>query len=181
MRILPILILFLLLVSLSSAKQESLIMGPYKVSFDLNTTQAYNINNAIPATYGETYGGISYVTYTTQINDSNNTALIIISYFSSNQMDKEIYAMKSSIQDSLSNSPYYDSDIYDRTIDGNAGILGVGENFKGDSQRFLAEYWPMFNASGDTKIRIQSGYPWENGTLSLLRTIHVELIGKPSI
>lgn len=181
MRISIILILSLLLVSVSSAKQESLTMGPYKVSFDLNTTQEYSINNTIPVEYAETYGGISYVIYQTKINDSNNIAFITVNHFSSNQMNKDIDEMKSNIRDVLSNSPYYDCDTYDRIIDGKSGVLGVGENYEGDSNWFLAEYWPMFNMSSDTKVSINSYYPWYDGTLSLLKTIHVEMEGKPPI
>lgn len=164
--------------SVSIAKQESLTMGPYKVSFDLNTTHEYSINNTIPVEYAETYGGISYVSYQTEINDSNNIAFITISYFSSNQMNKDIDEMKSNIRDTLLNSPYYDYDTYDRIIDGKSGILGVGENYEGDSNRFIAQYWPMFNMSGDTKVSINSYYPWDDGTLGLLKTIHVEMVGK---
>jgi hypothetical protein len=179
MKLLPILILSLLLVSVSSAKQESLTMGPYKVSFDLNTTQEYSINNTIPVQYGETYGGTSYVIYQIIINDSNNSASILVNYFA-NQMEKDIDTIKSNIESSSYEHNKYDRTYY-RTIDGKLGVLGVGENYAEDSPQFYAEYWPMFNVSGDTGIRIFSSYPWDDGTLSLLKTIHVEMVGKPPI
>ena len=179
MKLLLILILSLMLVSVSSAKQESLIMGPYKVSFDLNTTQKYCINNTMPATYGETYEGISFVIYNTIISATNDSAEISVFYYA-HKMDKNLDRTKSDITDS-SISWSFDFDLYDRIIDGQSGVLGVGESDQLGGSVFNAIYWPAFNTTGDTKVQIMSFLPWNDGTLSLLKTIHVEMVGKPPI
>ena len=168
-----------MLVSVSLAKEESLIMGPYKVSFDLNTTQKYSINNTIPVEYGETYGGIPYVVYRTIISAKNDSAAIYVNYFA-NKMNTNNDKTKSEIRDS-SSSWFFDFDIYDRIIDGQSGVLGVGESDRLGGSVFDAIYWSAFNTTGDTKVKITSFLPWENGTLSLLKTIHVEMVGKPPI
>jgi len=69
-----IIILLLLLIFVSSAKHESLTMGPYKVTFDLNTTEAYGINNSVR--HGETYAGTEFTGYQIHIAGSYDIAEI---------------------------------------------------------------------------------------------------------
>jgi hypothetical protein len=180
MKLFLILILSLLLMSVSSAKQESLIMGPYKVSFDLNTTQKYEINNT-EVKYGETYGGTEYVRYNREVKNNSNLGVIIQTTYYTDTMNKDVYDSKSDLETVFQNlDNYYNIKSYERLIDDQPGALVVGKNLEGDSL-FAAGYWPKLNLSGDTQMVIISTYPWENGTLSLLKTIHVEMVGKPPI
>ena len=78
------------------------------------------------------------------------------------------------VEDFFEGTEYYHVDIYNRIIDDNPGILGVGRTFQNDLF-FYAKYWQ----SNNTAIEIKSGFPWDDGTLSLLKTIRVELIGEP--
>jgi hypothetical protein len=174
MRILLILIMSLLLIMVSSAKQESLTMGPYKVSFDLNTTDKYYVSHG-PINHEETYGGIKYVMFTGFISSNGSSyANIEITCVDSNEIDRSLDKAKSGIKDLLQANGFHYVDIYNRVINGEPGILEVGKNYGGDVL-FCASYWLLNN----TCIMIQSNYPWDDGTLSLLKTIRVELVGKP--
>ena len=166
-----------LLISESSARPESVIMGPYKVSFDLNTTQKYTINVSQPES-GQTYGGVKFVMYEMWLeNTSLNYSLASIGVtFFGTSMDGSAQVMKSEIQEYLSSKGYYSNKDYDRIIDKKPGILGVGEN-PNRITLFQALYW----SHDDTKVDIISIYPWEPETLGLLNSIHVELTDKPSI
>ncbi len=171
MRMVLIIILSLFLISVSLAKHESLIMGPYQVSFDLNTTKEYRVNNTT-AKHSETYCGAKYDTYTTLLNNNNEFALITVAYFV-DKMNKS-YDTKSN-ENFLEGLKYHDIKTYNRTIDNQSGILSVGENSNGDCM-FAVQYWPTFNTSGYTNVLIESNYPWNNEMLDLLKTIRVELI-----
>jgi len=183
MRAITILILSLLLISVSSAKHEVVTMGPCRVSFDLNTTQKYTINVSKPD-YGETYSGDKYVGYDLWLVNTDlrpedtrlyQPASIYLSLFNNTTMDKSIESMKSSIGDDLSNQGIYSYETHNRIIDGQPGVIGVGEDSNGYT--FLAaNYWSTLTDLRDTKIQIFSLYPWKPETLSLLKTIHVELL-----
>ena len=166
-----IIVLSLLLVSVSLAKHESLIMGPYKVSFDLNTTQEYKVNNATNKP-SETYCGVKYETYTTVLYNNNNFALITIASFADKMNKNDI---QYNVEDFLRGLNYYNIETHNRTIDNQSGVLSVGVDSNGDCM-FAAQYWPTFNTSGDTNVLIESNYPWDNETLSLLKTIRIKLI-----
>ena len=146
-------------------------MGPYKVSFDLNTTQEYRVNNATTKP-SETYCGAKYETYTTILNNSNNFALITVAYFADKMNKNDI---QYNIEDYLRGLNYYNIETLNRTIDNQSGVLSVGVDSNGDCM-FAAQYWPTFNTSGDTNVLIESNYPWDNETLSLLKTIRIKLI-----
>jgi len=74
----------------------------------------------------------------------------------------------------------YNHTINNRTIDNQSGILGIGVNSSGDFI-YAAQYWRTFKAPCNTNVLIVSNYPWDDGTLSLLKTIHVvfDLGGAP--
>jgi hypothetical protein len=162
-----LILVYLLLISVPSAKNESLIMGPYNVSFDLNTTQPYLVNNSTK--HSETYWGTKYDTYTIMLNSSRNFALITVVDFK--YMKQSANDTQSGVEDFLQGLSYNHT-INNRTIDDQSGILGIGVNSAGDFM-YAAQYWPTFKASCNTNVLIVSNYPWDDGTLSLLKTIHV--------
>jgi hypothetical protein len=179
MKQLIIFLVILLLTSVSSAKYEALTLGPYKVSFDLNTTQEYNINVAKPIQSG-TYGGTKYTAYMFDLEDCDlNIPVARITVFSYNDssMDKSIEKMDSSTKQSLYSLGYHNIKTNNRIIDGQQGILGPGDRHDAPSL-FFAVYWPDTPSIGDTWVSIRSIYPWEPETSSLLKTIHVELTGQ---
>lgn len=148
-------------------------MGPYRVSFDLNTTNEYYVNASFPAKYGETYSGIKYVMFYGHINGIR-LGNIEITYFDSNEIDSSLDSTKSMVEDYLQSTEFHYVDTYNRIINGKPGILGVGKSFENDLW-FDARYW----LSNNTMIEIKSDFPWDDGMLSILKTIRVELVGKP--
>jgi hypothetical protein len=171
-----IVVLFLLLVSLSMAKEQSLNMGQYNVSFDLNTTLAYNSSNT-SFKDGGTFGGTKYQTCSVWLNSTNNFALLTIAQFD-DAMNGDLTSTESSISEFL-NELGYEVTLYNITIDGRNGILGIGEDYNGDSM-FAAQYWYSQKSCSNnylehnyTNVLIESNYPWNNATFSLLKSIHI--------
>lgn len=173
MRIVPIIILSLLLISVSSAKHESITVGRYNISFDLNTTLNYSVNNT-SFKAGGTYGGTKYNTCSAWLNSSSYFALITVAHFY-DTMCGNLDDTQSSVEHFLQELNYTKINIYKMTIDGQSGIVGHGVNFNGDSM-FAAQYWQKSSTSYDTNVLIESDYPWDNTTFSLLKSIQVKPI-----
>jgi len=167
----------LALVATSSAKTETIAAEAYNVSFDLNTTEQYSIGD-VKREYSESYEGINHVSYIIPINGSNLASRASISIDFYNQtMNKDIESNMRRLEESL--GYFCDKvNVCPRKIDGQSGILGTGIRC-GSENEFYAKYWLLSNESTDTCVKISSRYPWNDGTLSLLRTIHVEIVGKP--
>jgi hypothetical protein len=171
-RIVLIIISFLLLVSLSLARPEILVTGPYKITFDPNITEDYRINNI--SKQGETYCGIKYQAYTAMIIGNNSFVLVTVIPFTE-KVSKDINDTIYSVEDFLYRYECDNVRVHERVIDNQSGIVGIGENSNGDFA-LAAEYWLMLDKSCDTNVLIESTFPWDKQTLSLLNTIHVELI-----
>jgi hypothetical protein len=172
MRMIHAIAISLVLASVSVAQQENLTVGPYKVCFDLNAAQEYNIDNLIK--HSETYCGFKYDAYTIIPSTSKNLALVTIVHFA-DEMNTSGCNMQNCIETLLESLNCTSIEIHTRAIDNQTGVLGVGAN--PDNQWiYAAEYWPTLNASGDTNVLIQSNYPWDNETLNLLRTITIEWV-----
>lgn len=169
MRIELIIGFYLLLVSVSLAEHESLIAGPYKISFDLNATHNANITE----THLETFSGTKYDTYTIILNNTNNFAFITAVHFSENISEDD-----HNVEGFLRGFDCHDiTPPYERKIDNQTGILCVGVTPDGDIM-YATQYWPKLDMScikGETNVQIDSNYPWDDGTLAILNTIHVEL------
>ena len=171
-RMVLIIVLSLLLVPVSSAKHESITVGPYKISFDLNTTQNYSVNNTTFKA-GITYDGTKYNTSSAWLNSSSNFALVTVAHFN-DPMCGDLTDTQSSVSDFLQELNYNKIETNKIKIDGQQGIVGHGVNSNGDFM-FAAQYWQKsgtyFNAPYDTNVLIESDYPWYNTTFSLLKSI----------
>ena len=141
-------------------------------SFDLNITQEYNVKNETK--HLETYSGVKYDVYTIELNSEDNFALISIAYYN-DTMNKNIEDMRSNGEDFLRSLNNYNIKTHNRTIDNQSGVLSIGANSNGDCM-FAAQYWAKLTQYGETNILLESDYPWDSGTLNLLKTIHVKLI-----
>jgi len=177
MRIYLILAVILLtaLVSLPAlAKPESFELGSYRVSYDLNNTSEHNISIAKPR-YSETFGGIMYVGYGAQVLSAEARFLITIAIIeykypillepSTGATDKLLSA----------NSDCRNVVTVRCNIDGHRGYLTNSSDCLNDTHGFVAQF--LLDGQGDsgkTECLIASTYPWENGTSSLLETIHME-------
>jgi len=177
MRIYLILAVILLtaLVSLPAlAKPESFEIGSYKVSYDLNGTSEHNISIAKPR-YSETFGGIMYAGYGAQVISAEAHFLItiaIIEYKYPILLEPSTGATNKLLS---ANSDCRNVVTVRRTIDGHQGYLTNSSVCRNDTQGFVAQFLlDGIGDSGKAECLIASTYPWENGTSSLLNTIHIE-------
>lgn len=179
MRLLCVLILAVLLFAGASAKPEELTVGPYNVSFDLNTTMNYSASSAW--------------------DDSNSTALININF--TNGTKAAIAVINETVWQCSDLSPdirylrlalSYDKalgnmtsgSLIGRIIDGKPGIEVVGRyNINGSIfDSTIAKYWldskeiENYNITvAMTKVEIIARVPL-NVSESLLDTINVRAI-----
>jgi hypothetical protein len=148
---------------------ELIRTGPDDVSFNLNRTDPYAIE-LYPAIAQETYEGVTYKSYNIKINNTssselgfnlNKNALIVVSHFDGAAFNKKdmikLYDQWMSVVT-----------LYNRTIDDKDGMLAVADIFG------LKKFSFMYLLDSQTTVAVDSTFPWDDGTLSLLKTIHVE-------
>ncbi len=172
--------LVLMFSSLAMAVPEKSQVGPYSVSFDMNTNMQHELQMM------QTMQTQSATIYGLQVFTDNTTkARIIISEYNSPidatlPMHEQLAAM------SIALSGFNATSAEDMTIDGKSGYLISSEPFPGntmvpaDINRFDALYWldskdcecgPV--SVGTSSVGIISSYPLDV-TKNLLGSIHVE-------
>lgn len=166
-----------------NAVPDSVVTGPYKVSFDLGLPQgAYSVTENAPV-MDETMGGDERAEYSVTIsNKSTSNKFITISLISVKNLDLSL-ATSSIMEDVLRGNSADDPRISgfksdSRIIDGMNGAI-ASMNMELDSGRVLSVYNAIYQAPFDPKatmVNILSSYPWNEGTLQLLKTLHVEKI-----
>jgi hypothetical protein len=168
-------ILLTALVSLPAlAKPESFEIGSYLVSYDLNSMSEHNITIAKPR-YSETFGGIMYVGYGAQVTSADARFLItmaIIEYKHPILLEPSIGETNKLLS---ANGDCRNVVTVRRNIDNHQGYLTNSSDCRNDTHGFLAQF--LLDGQGDsgkTECLIASTLPWENGTSSLLKTIHME-------
>lgn len=153
---------------LASAVPDSVITGPYKILFDMGTpNNAYTLNTSAPIDTGPLFGEKSnmYNIIITNKTDPERVVHITMTEYETDQ------TKGTDIKRALTMLTHNSGQISERIIDGfNGGVASMG------SDMFTAAYFP-FNYL--TTV-ISSTYPWEEGTLSLLKTIHIEKINSTS-
>jgi len=162
--------LVLLVASVASAAPDNIILGPYNVSFDLGNVTGYQIEVDEPKS-SESLEGVAITRYRGWIRGSGDSIAVSL--------------MKFDIPPDLNLDPlavlmYASSGIVTegahREIDDTQGAVALERNSDvGDIYNSL--YFPEF-ARGTLQCLILSTYPWDEGTLSLLRTIHIEEVWK---
>lgn len=164
------LILVLLLCSLiaASAFPDSVFVGPYKVSFDIGLNKTDYMTNISEPKYSEYLNGEKYKEWTLIIADKHIAAVIITenerSLFSNVDYEKLV-------QDST--NTLYVKQHATRIIDGvNGGVADIQPI--GEERHYNAGYSP--SCCNLTGAFIVSYYPWDSGTLQLLKTIHIEKV-----
>jgi hypothetical protein len=159
---------------LASAVPESVIAGPYNISFDLGLIKdAHKIEIKEPES-SETLGGAATKIYTFYIKINNTTApsSAMISVYVAKQT-----ALPSSRRLSLNIEEVKSLGLLGvhgeaRQIDGKDGV--VCEGFEMIGGKMERTYFADYYLSNSEKVFIYSGIPWDEGTLQLLKTIHIE-------
>lgn len=169
--------LVLMLVSHSLAAHESVMLGPYNVSFDMNTTMEYDIFTEQP-TSGVTSSGHKFVRYNMSVETADYFAWLILTGYEKNMLDSN-NSNKDIVEAALMASGCESPKLYPPMIDGQPGVLG---NCRFDNGEILvvASYSPDATVrdngeySGVTNCRVMSIFPWEI-TRDMLYTLHIEV------
>jgi hypothetical protein len=177
MRSIAIVALLALLIMPCIAVSDSVTTGPYKISFDLGLpNEAYTVTVSDPKEK-ESLGGDKSINYV--INIKNETGITRLASLTLEQMQIKTFMtadeMQSGLRSILSDTAgLRNVEVAEREIDGKPGAIGSGDlDVSGlNIKMYQASYYPF----KDTLTFITSGYPWDEGTLSLLKTIHIEKI-----
>jgi len=179
-KVLLALALMVLLSMLASAENDSVTTGPYRVSFDLGLPHdTYNVT-VQPPTETETLRGDKVRDYTIEIIIKNGSGAIGGGAIKIRQCNLETpltpEEMVRGIREGLIKLGLINVETSTREIDGTAGAIGVGEGPTSglDYKYYVASYYP----SHDSLVTVSSLYPWDEGTLQLLKTIHIEMVTK---
>ena len=166
MRIWLVLAFMSLLAIVASADEDVVSAGPYQASFDMGGVD-YKVDiNRSAAAIGE----LDAIIEGSRENEiaGLNAFLDYDNYYASDD------AKRSFIEDSFS---YLVEGIrpqfYKRTIDGEEGVLGVGD-LGSDLKMFYSVYSKPLSNHGSILVGILSFFPWDQGTEDLLNTIKVE-------
>jgi len=173
---------FLSLQTLALAATENLVLGPYNVSFDMGIDDLMNWVVSDPKTSESMDGSLTFTRYDASIADLTypqfvseskkgnkpSSVFIAITKFDSTN-NKIVYDTRKLVEAALHGST--DIVIVERTIDGQNGTVGNGV-FTGTGTMYVGCWW----IDNKTEASITSYYPWDEGTLSLLKTIHIERI-----
>jgi hypothetical protein len=175
-----VLLSVLIMFSLSfivNAAPDSAITGPYKVSFDLGleNNSDYLALSTDPIT-SEALSGDKYTEYSMGIFSKKGEVTITIK-----NIEEKLPIINgpawnqfliSETKDDPQISNFHSSQ---RTIDGVASA--VASFSQHDSGSVVEKYWAMYQPLFDqphTTVNMISTFPWDEGTLNLLKTIHVE-------
>jgi hypothetical protein len=173
-------LLVMLVSTLALAKSDNVTTGPYRVSFDLGLTRdGYNVTINEPLKT-EGLSGDKRTEYSVLIANEtglNRFATIRIKNFMTQLPITSGSGWEQALNSINSNDPRISGLRSDaRTIDGVSGGI-ASYTTKLDSgtilDGFQVDYQPTFDPT-HTVVEILSSYPWDEGTLQLLKTIHVE-------
>ena len=162
----------LLFAGITAAEQDSVILGPYRVSFDLGIPRTHYTTEIGGPETSESLNGSSMTDYTLDIYTYSGSAKISLDIYdapslnlSEKPMEKVLLetAKPNAFQGAITTSAV-------RQIDGTDGAV-ISIDVGGHSG-YIAGYQP--NINGSNLVTMMSTIPWDEGTLSLLNTIHVE-------
>lgn len=177
----------LLLVTPAWAGHEAGVVGPFNVSFDMNTTMPYSVI-VEKSSQGTTPDGIGFDRYNLTVQSDEYFAWIILTRYEKPMLANVTaneYIVLAALQASGANQPK----LYQPMIDGHPGVLGnfrferqyIGQaQYKEGDLVVAASYSPdgrtLENGEYRGKIdcRVISTYPWEI-IRDMLYTLHIEV------
>ena len=176
-----ILLAFCSLVIPATAEFDKIPLGPYNISFDLGYPKAsYWIKADDLPEVTESLAGDVTTKYVVNLGNKLNTTRIIT--ISATLYDTNQIATPDNITGNLrmtllsgaisGNYSIDNIDSANRIIDGHEGGIAYMKISKDDQAAF--RYFAGYFATPRLFVRILSSYPWNEGTLDLLKTIHIE-------
>lgn len=169
-----ILILMLTLTAPAFAAHESGPVGPYNVSFDINTTEKYKVIVEAP-TSGITSQGVNFTRYNLTVDSTDYFLWLILTRYEE-PMLANITANEIIVWNALLNAGADQPNLFQPQIDGQPGVLG---NFRFPNQNLgqgqykqgdlivAASYSPDGRVyedgvyKGKTECAVISTFPWE--------------------
>ena len=193
MRVELILFLILFLVAPAWAAHEAGMVGPFNISFDMNTTTKYSVIVEGPSN-DVTSSGVKFTRYYLTVDSAEYFALLALTEYEK-PMLASIDANKDIVVAALQGSGADQPKLYQPLIDGQPGVLGSfrfenqytgPETYQQGDIVVAASYSPdgAVQDSGEyrgrTNCRVISTYPWET-IRDLLYTLHIEVPKEESI
>jgi hypothetical protein len=174
MRIAYILLVLLICMPITLAEKDSVITGPFNISFDMGFPKnSYKIEIDDPVEKEELSGekSTNYEVTITNMTGYNRVAIIDVKVDEQDQVIPTPEEIKNLLYTALVIGDYEEIQSAIREIDGIKGAISSGK-FQGvdEHQVFQAEWY----YSNKLQTTLTSSYPWEEGTLDLLKTIHIE-------
>lgn len=169
------------LLPVAPAANDSVTTGPYKVSFDIGLTRNdYKVTVENPV-QSETLRGEKWTSYS--INIENNTgirSILIALQF----CEKERISLTPRELEQIFRARIYEMretrniESATRKIDGTTGGIVSADYIYLDytTKCYTVAYYPVFDPSHLLCI-ITAWYPWDEGTLKLLNSIHIAKVG----
>ncbi len=175
MRSTAIIGLLVLLMVPCIAVPDSVMTGPYKISFDINGTPSTDYTVIInDPEKTEALDGTQKTTYSVEIDnnlDSTQKMLIYISTSTKENVDATDNVKELAVRYVLDEISGTDNiETASRTIDNTKGTVASCDI--GSKKAYSVIYYPTIDKK-HTVVTMISTYPWDEGTLSLLKTIHL--------
>jgi hypothetical protein len=165
-----ILVTFFYIQAIACAVPYNATIGPYTVSFDMGFSNYYFTESPWKAT--ESLSGQKYEVGSVDVyKNSDHAEGIAIIAITHNDEDQSFLSPSASAKKSF--GEVSDSATV-RTIDGVSGSIATVKLDNGITI-CMAQYHPTFDPKR-LNVSIVSNYPWDDGTLQLLKTIHIEKI-----
>jgi hypothetical protein len=179
MKMMHVLILMVLLAAGASAKTEEVSVGPYNVSFDLNTTMEYSVSSNWDD---------ANTTSSLNIKFANDTeaaiAVINETVWECADLSQDLRYLNLALNYEKAIGTIMDGNLSEIIIDGKPGLVAI-ETYEKDGKvvnTTIAKYWldskviENYNISvGMTKVEILANIPM-NLSENLLNTIQVKMI-----
>ena len=165
------------------AAPDSATTGPYNVSFDIGLPQDDYYLTVSDPMETETLGGDKRMEYSLYIRDNSSLNRFMMIKIKHLDAGKDLPIVTGSDWEYILDSAYendpacinYFSDK--RTIDSADGAVASMTHVEDSKTTDI--YHALYQTTFDSNISVEifSEYPWDGGTLQLLKTIHVEKIG----
>ncbi len=177
MRILYLLIAIFISSPVVLAAPDNVITGPYNISFDIEIPHdEYDVIAAEPIE-SESLGGNKNINYNITIQskkDEATVAFIGLIYYLDRENDQPENAdqMRRATEETVLKLHLRNPEIATREMD--RTLAGVASGDLVSSRKiYYAFYLPTVDPT-HLACYILSSYPWDEGTLQLLKTIHIE-------
>jgi hypothetical protein len=180
---LTLVLMVAMLVCSASAGLVKEKLGPYNVSFDLNTTEKYSVGAEGPSN-GVIDKGVKFVEYNLSVDGGDSLLYLVLrEYKINNQTDIDsnktnintVTGTINTITKMLNTAQPPNVKLYQLPIDGHTGALEVA-HFPSNNEVFACASYFLDNNSSlikKTNCRVFSTYPWEI-TREMLYSLHVK-------